>query len=144
MSGKTFVDTNVLVYAYDRSHAGKNETARSLVADLWASGLGVLSTQVLQEFFVTVTAKVPRPLKIEKAREIVRDLLRWEVVVNDAESLVGAADLQKRYGYSFWDSLIIRAAVEAGADILVTEDLAAGQTIGGVTIRNPFSGGTGG
>lgn len=139
MSDKVFVDTNVLVYAYDRSQPRKHAAALELVSGLWKSGQGVLSTQVLQEFYVVITRKVPRPLTYEKAREIVSDLMKWEVFVNGPEAVVSAANLQERYGYSFWDSLILHAAISSKAGTLATEDLKHSDSVEGLTIVNPFA-----
>ena len=135
---KVLLDTNIIVYAYDVSAAEKHEIAKKIVLDLWDSGLGVISTQVLQEFFVTITQKIPKPMDKRVARDIVSDLLKWEVVVNDGESILEAAEILFQYGYSFWDSLIIAAAMKSGAEALLSENLAHGQTIDGVTIKNPF------
>jgi predicted nucleic acid-binding protein len=137
-AGKVFLDANILVYAHDISAGIKHEAARNLVARLWKSGGGVLSTQVLQEFFVTVTQKIPKPTDISTAQKVIGDLLTWEVVVNDGKSILGAIDLQKRYKYPFWDSLIVHAALSAGAAVLMSEDLSAGQKIQGMSIENPF------
>ena len=139
MSGdRVFVDTNVLVYAYDSSAGIKNREARKILADLWASGLGVLSTQVLQEFFVTVTRKLPKFMDPGIARNVVRDLLNWEVVTVDGDTILDAIDLYRSQGWSFWDSLIIAAAGKGGCTLLLSEDLLSGQRVGKVTIRNPF------
>ena len=94
MSGdRTFVDTNVLVYAYDMSAGAKRLKARKIVADLWESGLGVVSTQVLQEFFVTVTRKLPRDMDLSAARGIVSDLMKWDlVVIGEGVDEVGFSD----------------------------------------------------
>jgi len=139
MSGdRVFVDTNILVYAYDSSAGIKNREARKILADLWASGLGVLSTQVLQEFFVTVTRKLPKFMDPGIARNVVRDLLNWEVVTVDGDTILDAIDLYRSQGWSFWDSLIIAAAGKGGCALLLSEDLSSGQRVGKVTIRNPF------
>ncbi|MBS3819955.1 PIN domain-containing protein [bacterium] len=135
---KVFLDTNIIVYAYDISAGEKHETARKIIIDLWDSGLGLVSTQVLQELFVTVTQKIPGPLDIKLAKEIVNDLLKWEVVVNDGDDILEAIEIQSEHNYSFWDSMIIQAAVRGGANILLTEDLDHGLTIEGITIQNPF------
>ncbi len=135
---RVFVDTNILVYAYDRSAEKKHETARTILLDLWHSGLGVLSTQVLQEFFVVVTKKISKPLDLETTEEIIRDFLKWDVVVNDGHSVVEAIRLHKRYKYSFWDAMIIQAAKTGGASSLLSEDLSHHQVIDGIEIRNPF------
>ena len=135
---KVFLDTNVIIYAYDTTAGRKHEVARQIMMDLWETGHGVLSTQVIQEFFVKVTQKIPKPVEKELARDIVADLLKWDVVINDGESILGAIDIILRYGYSFWDSLVIKAAEKGGSAILISEDLSHGQTICGVTIKNPF------
>ncbi len=141
MSGdKTFLDTNIVIYAYDASAGLKHEIARQIMTDLWTSGNGILSTQVLQEFYVNVTRKIPKPLDLDLARQIVADLLKWDVVVNGGDSILDAIDLQKRHNFSFWDAMIISSAVTGGAVTLLSEDLTDGQIIGGVAIRNPFTG----
>ena len=135
---KVFLDANVIIYAYDTTAARKHEVAGEIMMDLWETGLGVLSTQVIQEFFVNVTRKIPKPMDKELARDIVPDFLKWDVVVNDGESILGAIDILLKYGYSFWDSLIIEAAIKGGSHTLLSEDFFHGQTISGVTIKNPF------
>ena len=92
---KTFVDTNVFVYAYDTSAGKKHEIAREILIELWNSGLGVISTQVLQEFFVTVTRKIPKPLEFKMVRQILADLLKWEVVLIEGILLLNAVDFQE-------------------------------------------------
>lgn len=136
---KIFLDTNILVYAYDISSGKKHDTARSIVTDLWNSRDGALSIQVLQEFFVSITKKIPNPLDLKTASNIIRDFLLWEIIDNDGELLLAAMDIQARYRYSFWDSLIIAAAVKSGASVLLTEDLKNGQIIDDVMIKNPFT-----
>ncbi len=135
---RIFLDTNILIYAYDVSAKHKHEAARDLVLDLWASGRGVLSTQVLQEFFVMATLKIALPLDIKSAREIVDDLLRWDVVVNDGDIIRKAIDLHERHKLAFWDAMIVEAARRGGARILMSEDLSHGRTLNGVKIQNPF------
>ncbi len=136
---RTFVDTNIIVYAYDRSAGAKHEKARKILVDLWKSGAGVISTQVIQEFFVTVTRKLPRPMEPESARKVVSDLLLWNHVTIEGAMILDAIDLHGKHGYSFWDSLIIIAAKQADCALLLSEDLAAGHKITGVTIKNPFA-----
>jgi predicted nucleic acid-binding protein len=138
MSAKAFVDTNVLVYAHDSSAGAKHERAAALVEQLWDERSGVLSTQVLQEFYVSIRRKVARPLPLDEARRLVDDYRRWELVVNDGESVVGAIDLERRYGISFWDAMIVHAAVASGAAVLYSEDLNHGQRYDEVEVRNPF------
>ena len=136
---KCFIDTNIIVYAYDSTAGFKHETARTVLGDLWNSGLGVISTQVLQEFFVNVVHKVPEPIDTRQAREIVKDFLSWQVVVNNGESILNAIEIASRYHYSFRDSLIIDAAITGGATVLLSEDFQDSQLIRGVAIQNPFS-----
>ena len=139
MSGdRVFIDTNVLVYGYDTSAGAKHQKARKILADLWGSGLGVVSTQVLQEFFVTVTRKLPKAMDPGATRAVVSDLLNWDVVTIDGTTILNAIDLHESHGYSFWDSLIVVAAEKGGCALLLSEDLSSGHTVGGVTIRNPF------
>ena len=135
---KVFLDTNIIIYAYDVSAQDKHQKAKEIMVDSWNSGRGLLSTQVIQEFFVGVTRKIPRPLTLKVAGEIVNDLLQWDVVVNDGESIVEAIKIHSKHRYSFWDSMIIQAAVRGGASLLLSEDLSHGQVINGVNIKNPF------
>ena len=136
--GKVFVDTNVLVYAYDVSSPEKHAAALDIMKDLWNTGRGIVSTQVLQEFFVTVTKKVPLSLDVMDAKEIVKDLLKWKTIAVDGETILEAIDIHQRYRYSFWDSLIIASALEGGAATLLSEDLSHGEMIKGIQIVNPF------
>ncbi len=138
MSDKCFVDTNVLVYAHDRSAGLKHDRARQLVEALWASGLGVLSTQVLQELCVNVRRRANRPLSIEDTRRLVSNYLSWEIVVNTPVSVIQALEIEARHKISFWDSLIIQAAESAGVSVLYSEDLADGQRYGSVRVVNPL------
>ncbi len=135
---KTFIDTNIIIYAYDVTAGEKHKTAGIILADLWNSGLGVISTQVLQEFFVNVVQKIPKPIDKRQAQKIVRDFLKWHVVVNTGDSIIEAIDICLKYEYSFWDSMIIEAAIKGDAAILISEDLQDGQVVDGVTIKNPF------
>lgn len=134
----SFVDTNVLVYAEDRDAKEKHDIARKLVLELWNDRQGVLSIQVLQEFYVTVTRKLKKPLRSNAALEIVKEYLTWTVVENDGALLVAAVALQERAQLSFWDALMVQAAIQSGCDKLYSEDLNAGQRIGSVVVVNPF------
>ena len=135
---RIFLDTNVLVYAHDISAVAKHKIAQKIVFDLWNSNSGVLSTQVLQELFVTLTGKIPKPIKTKLAKEIVSALLKWEIVVNNGESILSAIEIQSQHHFSFWDSLIIEAAIRGGATLLLSEDLPDGQIVEGIRIKNPF------
>ncbi|HTQ86578.1 MAG TPA: PIN domain-containing protein [Candidatus Solibacter sp.] len=138
MSDKFFVDTNVLVYAHDRSAGAKHDRARELVEELWRTGSGVISTQILQELCVSVRRKSARPLEFAAIREIVADYLAWEVVTNTGRSVLEALEIERRFAISFWDALVIHAAEVAGAAILYTDDLSDGQVYGAVRAVNPF------
>ena len=135
---KAFVDTNILVYAHDRGAGAKYEIAKELVEHLWRERTGVISTQVLQEFYVSVRRKALNPLQPRQAKQLLTDYLCWEVVVNDGEALLGAIDLETRYTISFWDALIVHAANLARAATLYSEDLNHGQLYGNVRVANPF------
>jgi predicted nucleic acid-binding protein len=138
MSGEAFVDTNLLVYAHDR-HAGmKAIRAQELLARLWKERRGVLSTQVLQEFCVNVRRKFQQPLTNEEVREAVLAYKSWPLVVNTANSVLRALELEQRYQVSFWDAMIVQAAESAGCEVLYSEDLSHGQEYGGVLVVNPF------
>lgn len=137
MSDKTFVDTNVLIYAHDRDAGTKHETAEGLLRDLWGQRTGVLSTQVLQEFYVNVTRKISTPLPKPSARAVVESYRVWCVETTPAE-LSAAFRIEDETGISFWDAMIVAAAAKAGAARILSEDLNAGQTIAGVRIENPF------
>jgi predicted nucleic acid-binding protein len=139
MPGKTFLDTNILVYAHDQGSGEKQKIAKEIVKKLWVERTGVLSTQVLQEFFYIVTKKLKDPLNWAKAKEVVERLLNWQVMVNDGGSILGAIEIQKKYKYSFWDSLILQAAISAKTEILLSEDLQEGQQINSLKIINPFN-----
>jgi predicted nucleic acid-binding protein len=141
MADKFFVDTNILLYAHDPSAGGKRERARQLIEHLWTTGQGVLSTQVLQELCVNLRRKVKPPLLLDEIRRLVQDYLSWEIVVNSPESAIQALEIEARYKISYWDALIIQAAESAGAAILYSEDLAAGQKYGAVRVVNPLRSG---
>jgi predicted nucleic acid-binding protein len=138
MNDKCFVDTNILVYAHDRSAGLKHQRARMLLEKLWDSGLGVLSTQVLQELCINLRRKISRPLPVEEVRLLIRDYATWEVVTNTPESVLQALDIELRYRTSFWDALILQAAESSGASILYSEDVATGQRYRTVRVINPL------
>lgn len=131
-----FIDTNVLIYAVDVGEPKKHAAARAWRNWLWDTGRGRLSFQVLQEFYVKVTQKVPNS-RI-KARDEVLDLMAWRPVAIDAQLVTRAWAIQDRYGFSFWDSSIVAAAQTAGCRYLLTEDLQHQQRIDTLEIINPF------
>jgi predicted nucleic acid-binding protein len=132
------VDTNILVYAYDQTAGQKYQSARELMERLWDSGDGALSTQVLQEFHVTMTSKIPRTIPARRAREIIADLGTWTVAVLELSDILNASQLSEHFRSHFWDDLIMAAAQREDAKILWSEDFNHGQNYGGVTVRNPF------
>lgn len=138
MSGKFFVDTNVLVYAHDRGAGSRHERARDLVETLWRDRSGVISTQVVQELYVNLRRKARNPVPAGEVTQLLEDYLRWHVVVNDGASILGAVALEKRYRISFWDALIVRAANDSGASVLYSEDLSHGQSYDGTRVVNPL------
>jgi predicted nucleic acid-binding protein len=135
---KVFVDTNIIVYAYDVSAGEKHSKALEIMKDLWGTGNGITSTQVLQEFFVSVTGKIAKPLSIITAKEIVKDFLKWKTVIINGEIILEAIDIHNERRYSFWDSLIIASAIAGGAETLLSEDLSDKHKIKGIVIKNPF------
>lgn len=139
MSDKCFVDTNVLIYAHDTSAGVKHEIAAALLAELWGSGTGVLSTQVLQELCVNVQRRTRSHAPLDEARRVIEIYLSWDVVVNPPISVLRALDLESRYQISFWAALILQAAESSGAAILYSEDLASGQKYGSIRVVNPFA-----
>lgn len=133
---RRFLDTNILVYADDLEAGAKRDRARDLVAEALSSGEGVVSTQVLQEFFVIATGKLG--VEVAIARRKVELLAAMDVVGIDLDLILAAIDLRRLHSISFWDALILRAAAVAGCSLLLTEDLQDGQVVDGVRIENPF------
>jgi predicted nucleic acid-binding protein len=140
MSDRRFVDTNILIYAHDTGAGARHERARDLLSELWEDGSGTLSTQVLQELAVNLRRKVRRPLGTRQIREIVSDYLTWHVVANTPDSVLAALDLQERYRISFWDAMVVHAAIMSGAMVLYSEDLSDKQVYGSIRVENPFRG----
>jgi predicted nucleic acid-binding protein len=137
-SPKTFIDTNILVYAHDASEERKQQVAQGLLLGLWESGSGVISTQVLQEFYVVATRKLDPPMSREMARKLVSLYAEWGPVGVDLPLILAASWLEETQSLSFWDALVVEAARRSGAARLLTEDLQDGRDFGGVRIENPF------
>ena len=138
MSDKTFIDTNVLIYAHDVDAGAKHETAKAVIDELWNERTGILSVQVLQEFYVNVTRKIPTPLSKESARLVVSSYSVWCTETSATEiSMAFRIEDESRIG--FWDALIVSSAVKSGAGRILSEDLNSGQQIAGVLIENPFA-----
>lgn len=138
MNALHFVDTNILLYAHDRDAGARHERARDLLVELWNDENGCLSTQVLQEFFVNVTKKIPRPLPSAVAREVMRTYVPWVRVASDGAMAIRASEIADAWQTSFWDGMIVAAAERSGAAVLLSEDLQDGQRIAGVLVSNPF------
>ena len=136
---RIFVDTNVLVYGHDADAGQKYAVAQGILEELWNQHAGVLSVQVLQEFYVTMTRKVLHPLPPNKVRNIIQDYFSWHIEVNDPMSVLVASRIEGNYKISFWDALIVAAASKAKVKKILTEDLQTGQTIEGILIVNPFN-----
>ena len=138
MSVRVFLDTNILVYAVDRAEP---ETAkRAKAREIIAQGSFGLSAQVLQEFNVTVTRKIKKPLSAARAARMVAELAKLPIVTTDTTLINMAIALSERYLISYWDGAIIAAAEALGAKTVYSEDLNHGQTYGSVRIENPFVG----
>ena len=139
MSGKVFVDTNILIYAHDLDAGQRNEISVAILRDLWENGIGIISTQVLQEFYVNVTRKIENPLPKSQASGIIESYLAWPVELNDTRTVLAASEIEERHMLSFWDALIVASARNAKAEKILTEDLNHGQEIEGILIENPFA-----
>ena len=135
---KSFIDTNVLVYLFDLDAPDKKAIAQQILQTEGVAGNLLLSTQVLQEFYVTVTRKLTQPLKSDTALEVVQRLVVLPLVIVDAALIVSAIRRSQKESVLFWDSLIIDAALKGGAQRLWSEDLQHGRTISGMRIENPF------
>jgi predicted nucleic acid-binding protein len=136
MSARSFFDTNVLVYADDKAAPAKQRRAIELVAEHRRAGTGVLSLQVLQEYFVTATRKLGVEARI--VRRKVELLAEFDVSAPDVADILAAIDLHRLHGFSFWDALILRAAKQAGCSVLLSEDFQESREFDGVRVVNPF------
>jgi len=139
MSAKTFVDTNVLIYAHDADAKNKHDVAKSVLQELWSDRTGVLSSQVLQEFYVNVTRKIAIPLPKSEARLVVNTYSMWCMETTPAE-IAAALRIEDESRIGFWDALIVATALKAGSVRILSEDLNAQQTIAGLRVENPFAG----
>jgi predicted nucleic acid-binding protein len=138
MNDKTFVDTNVLIYAHDVDAKAKHEAAKRVLRELWSERTGVLSPQVLQEFYVNVTRKIPHPVPKEAARLVVSSYAIWCIDTTPAE-IAAAFRIEDESRMGFWDAPIVASALKGGASRILSEDLNPGQTIAGIRIENPFA-----
>lgn len=138
MNDKTFVDTNVLIYAHDVDAKAKHHAARAILAELWSERSGVVSMQVLQEFYVNATRKIVHPLPKESGRLVVSTYATWCMETTAAE-ISTAFRIEDEAHVGFWDALIVASALKSGATRILSEDLNAGQVIAGIRIENPFT-----
>jgi predicted nucleic acid-binding protein len=137
MSGKTFVDSNILIYAHDLDQGKKHLIARDLLTEMMRAKSGALSPQVLQEFYVNATRKLAKPLTKANARLVVADFSTW-CVETTATEVATAFRIEDEAHISFWDALICASALKCGAERILSEDLNHGQKIAGILIENPF------
>jgi predicted nucleic acid-binding protein len=137
MTEKTFVDSNILIYAHDLDAKEKRIAAEALLRELWANRSGVLSPQVLQEFYVNATRKLSKPLPRVTARLIVEKYALWCIDTTAAEVQM-AFRIEDEARINFWDALICASALKSGAKVIFSEDMNSGQSIAGIRIENPF------
>ena len=137
MSGRIFLDTNIVVYLFDTDSPIKQRRAREILSG-GDRGRIIISTQVLEEFYVCVTRKLAEPLDAKVAYRAVKDLAALFVLQIDVAMIISAISRSQRDQLSFWDSLIIEAAIVGGATILYSEDLQHGRRIENIRIENPF------
>ena len=138
MSARNFVDTNILIYAYDVDAGAKHQVAKDVLRELWSQRSGVLSMQVLQEFYVNVTRKIASPLSKDVARLVVNSYSVWCIETTPAE-ITTAFRIEDESRIGFWDALIVASAAKCGALRILSEDLNAKQVVAGVRIENPFA-----
>lgn len=138
MGGKCFVDTDILVYAHDRSAGVKHLRAQMLLEQLWTSGWGVLSAQVLEELCIQLCHNAGKPLPVEEVCLMVRDYSTWDIVTTTPALILEALDVERRQEVPFWDALILETAKRAGVSVLYSENLAKMQRYGAIQIVNPL------
>jgi predicted nucleic acid-binding protein len=136
MSARSFFDTNILVYTDDKGAPAKQRRALDLIAEHRRAGTGVISLQVLQEYFVAVTRKLQVDTAV--ARRKVELLAEFDVAAINFSDLLAAIDLHRLHGFSFWDALILQAASQAGCVVVFSEDLQSNRELRGMRIVNPF------
>ncbi|MDE2688456.1 MAG: PIN domain-containing protein [Chloroflexota bacterium] len=139
MPDRNFIDTNILVYAYDSADPAKQQQARHILRSGITEETAVLSAQVLGEFFTVATSRIAEPLTAEEAEDVIRTLSVLPVVEIDLRLVLHATDIHRLYGINYWDSLIVAAAQRTGCTQILTEDLNAGQSYQDVLAVNPFS-----
>lgn len=138
MSDKVFFDTNVIVYAHDLGSPEKRAKSQTLIFDSLRGGYGVISAQVLSEFFVTITKKIKEPMTAVQARKELVLLSTMETVDIDSTLVIRAIDMQERWKLNYWDALILSSAERAGCSTVYSEDLSQDQSYGSITVHNPY------
>lgn len=140
MKDKVFLDTNIFVYSIDSSAEleVKRNICRRLVTDHIRNGSGIISIQVLQEFYQVSTSKIQVPISTDEALEFMHYMAGLSTVSPDLDMVVAAVRLHRKHAVSFWDALILQAAKTAGCSQLLSEDLQHGFSLGNLTVRNPF------
>lgn len=142
MSDKVFFDTNILVYAFDDADQRKHESASHLVLEGYKKQNAAISTQVLKEFFVTVTQRVSKKMSVKNAEQAVRDFALWSVAETTVSLVFDGIAIHRRHSLSFWDAMIIAAAKASGCSTILTEDLSHNSRIEDILILNPFLSGS--
>lgn len=138
MTGKYFIDTNIIVYAHDNDSPHKQLKAQEIIFSSMRATNGVISAQVLSEFFITITSKIENTYSVPAAKHEIMLLAYLEVVDIDYDLVLRAVGFQDTYRINYWDGLILAAAERADCNTLFSEDLSHGQTYGGVKCVNPF------
>jgi predicted nucleic acid-binding protein len=131
-----FVDTNSLLYAHELGAGTKYHQSNELLTRLFEDGSGVVSVQVLSEFYAAATKKLA--MKSEEAEDVIGDLGVWIIHRPGHADVLRAAQLHRRYKIAWWDAMMLNSAIQAGCSVLWTEDLSHGQRYGPLTVRNPF------
>ncbi len=138
MKDRTFFDTNILVYGFDSSNREKYDIASNLILEAYQERCGVISTQILKEFFVTVTQKIPQKMDMDEAEQAIRYFAIWTVIETNVSLVLKGIEIQRRHHLSFWDALVVAAAELAKCNILLTEDLSHDTVLDDLHILNPF------
>jgi predicted nucleic acid-binding protein len=138
MSALVFVDTNIFVYARDARESSKRELAMQWIGRLWQEQSGRTSAQVLSEYYVTLTRKLKPGIAQDDAWDDVQALMAWDPQQIDRELLSLAREVERRYQFSWWDSMIVAAAQLQSCTVLLSEDLQEGMLFDRMVVRNPF------
>ncbi|MFG1794486.1 PIN domain-containing protein [Nocardia sp. NPDC049149] len=135
---RTFIDTNILIYAFDTDAGERHAMAQAVLSDLWANGTGLLSAQVLAEFYNVAIRKLSPRMSIKRARSVIAAYSEWCSMDTHPLIVMNASFLQETHKVSWWDAVIIEAASQSGAKYLLSEDLQHGRRFGELEVRNPF------